>query len=146
MVACGLAACSHSDGSSYELLSQDAHGARFRVTCAPSRLEVGVRQRVPLPEESAPGGVDQPFASQVHLLDASGSTTISSSSKSTPIVMWMAEGKAQQIEYIGLQEVDVPFDWWRCRDYVVALEHGDIPAWARGAGGFDPYIRESRRP
>jgi hypothetical protein len=144
--ACALAACGRSDGT-YALLSQDAHGARFRVTCAPSRIEVGVRQRSPLAEDATRKALDQlPFASRVRLLDATGAQLISETEATTPIVMWMSPGKPSQVEYIGLQEVDVPFARWQCRDYVVALEFDEIPAWAKGDAGVEPYLRKSGRP
>jgi len=143
----GLTACGATHDASYEVLSADANGARFYVGCAPSRIEVGIRQRTPLPEDAVRTSLDRlPFASRVSVVDGDGSETLATQDAAHPVVVWMAEGRYQHAEYIGLQEVDLPFAWGMCRDYFVELRYADVPAWANRATGFDPYVRKSGRP
>lgn len=147
VLAVGLTACNASDDASYEVLSADATGARFHVGCAPSRIEVGIRQRTPLPEGATGMSLDRlPFASRVTVVDGDGSETLAAQEAAHPVVMWMATGNFQQAEFIGLQEVDLPFAWGLCRDYFVELHYADVPAWAHRGTGFDPYVRKSKRP
>lgn len=142
----GLAGCS-GEQTAYELVSSSPTGARFLVTCAPRRLEVGIRLAVPARREQiVVGGLENlEVPSTLRVFDARRGSPQSTHPSEAPAVVWLAPTPPDHIEYIGLQEVVLGYRPW-CRNLEVEITYDLTYLRSRTASDLIPYAREATRP
>lgn len=132
----------------YETISLRTNGATLLVKCASGRIEVGLHQ----PSSSTGSRVNAvpinklPLASRVQVWSADSNGPKIDKTAEKPVVFWMSERQRDRVEYIGLQEVDLPFSLG-CADYIIDIDYSATASeWAAETIGSVPYVRKAMRP
>ena len=132
-----------------EQLSETTSGVVMRAHCASGILEVGLRfMDTPLPEYV--GGtpiITLPLRSTIRVFDLESDALVYEQTSENMGVAWKSEGQSGHIEYLGFQEVTLPFSFF-CRSYKLEVDYKPLPEWYEGhAAGkvATVYVRRARR-
>lgn len=121
----------------FETLTMRHNGATLTLHCASGRIEVGLRQSGEMYVDS--------ISSRVVVRGASvGNAGFRLEKVATkPVMLWMSDHDRGRVEYIGLQEVDLPLSR-ECRSYLVDVDYS-TPGLPMPISGV-PYVRAAMRP
>lgn len=142
-----LCASCQSAEPAYETLSLRANGATLLVKCASGRVEIGLHQtdgQIQSYVNAIPVN-KLPLKSRVQVRRANGNGTVIDKTAEKPVVFWMSERQRDRVEFIALQEIDLPFSFG-CESFVVDLDYAEVaPEWPKPVRGM-PYVRKAKRP
>ncbi len=132
-----------------EQLSETPSGVVMRAQCASGILEVGLRfLSAPLPEYVGETPIiNLPLRSTIRVFELETGELVYERTAENMGVAWKSEQQFGHIEYLGFQEVPLPFSLF-CKSYKLEVNYRPLPDWyeAHAAGKVATvYVRRARR-
>lgn len=131
----------------YETISLRTNGATLLVKCASGRIEVGLHT-FPSSRGSDVNAMPLnklPLTSRVRVRSIDSKQPKIDKTAKNPIVFWMSESQRDRVEYIGLQEIELPFSFG-CMNYIIDIDYYEPTSGRTREIGGRPYVRRALRP